>query len=347
MQERQSPKTPEQSPSNHFVTPTKPPIGQSALIKDFEPGDLLYGLERDRELYRPELEQKLTPHFEGSVLLTIDDIHSKLSKVIYNQHFQTTSPNTALLKAQKYESPMRSHLSTWILDENFTLIANSPTKILVQDDHDRINGVIRDGCLNALLNTKGTIRFCLDTFNTDDARLPNSTNYQSFTSIELRFAAENWMQINHHVVFYLHGEQCKAPWGTNDAQAWLENRSKAENVHLISSPPLMRLSPKALSPQPLSPPGIEDDELLMETLNATTPPTGFGLRPYNIGFRSNFFAKDMSTKTELRRRQRNTDSPVTPLNSEQRKLRKPARKKAKKLKFGPTTPSSATKINHK
>lgn len=173
------------------------------LLQAFQPGDLLYGLEKHaRRLYRKQIEAKLASMQATYPYLTIDEYNNPLTEAIFSSNEQLMSP------LQKLSTPIKNYGLSLLLDEKFRpgMAANLPTP-------ERFDRRIILSCQFAILNCRGTIHFCLDGLKLNELRNPDCrVAYNSFTAQELRFIADNFESVKGKVKFYLGGKRVLSPW---------------------------------------------------------------------------------------------------------------------------------------
>lgn len=206
-------------------TPTKEPIENSDLIKSFQPGDLLYGLEKEaRAQFREFLEKKFAGSKPGVPYLTIDDINKELSPE-YMFSPETDSPKRS---PKQYHPIVEAHRLAWERNEKY-----APSKIN-KVSKNRENKAFSFSCKVALLSHTQKIHFCLDYFDSEAIRNKDHKDYKSFTSKELRLCVKEWNQLKDRVVFYFAGEICKPPWGIMQPIAWLNDKSLSNQMDTLN-----------------------------------------------------------------------------------------------------------------
>lgn len=214
------------------------------LITDFKEGDLLYGLEkRARTLFRDDLKTKILENREKNcpdrigkkVYLTIDDIHNDVMKDVFfgeNYNIHTSPLQTPTrLRMKEFLAPGNPFHPAIVLEKENQF--SSPT-----------SRKLESSCKQALITHQSKIRFCLDGLNMDTLRNPTHAHYYSFTSIELRFCAQNWnnprLNLSDRVVFYYQGNRVDAPWkNAKSPKDWLNSfpNKNYGNARKINSTP--------------------------------------------------------------------------------------------------------------
>lgn len=217
-------------------TPIKEPIETSDLVKNFEAGDLLYGLQKEaRDLYYEIIRLQLNKSDSTISFITVDDINKELSAE-YIFGAKVESPKNT---QTQYNPLVQRHLNSWKAHEKF-----APEKI-TDEGEARADKAFIYSCKVALLTHSSKIHFCLDFFQTEAIRNSAYKNYKSYTSKELRLCAKNWEQVKNRVVFYMDGMRCSPPWGERKPLDWLnEKNSMSQTCDLDLSTQLPEASLK-------------------------------------------------------------------------------------------------------
>ncbi len=202
-------------------TPIKVSIENSDLLRAFNPGDLLYGLEKEaREPFREDIEKKLLKLGVNEPYITIDDINNILFPAILN-NTELKSPNTP---PQQYDKLVASHLHFWKENPKY-----DPSKIKDVGDA-RDNRAIIYSCKVALLSHAQKIHFCLDHFQSEAIRDDDHEHHKSFTAKELRLCVKNWELIKNRVIFYHNGMICSPPWGNERPLDWFREKNMTKQM---------------------------------------------------------------------------------------------------------------------
>lgn len=202
-------------------TPIKVSIENSDLLREFNPGDLLYGLEKEaREPFREDIEKKLLKLGVNELYITIDDINKILTAEIMNSP-EIESPSETL---QKFDRVVESHLRFWKANPKY-----DPSKINEVGDA-RYNKAIIYSCKVALLSHTQKIHFCLDHFQSEAIRDDDHEHHKSFTAKELRLCVKNWELIKNRVIFYHDGMICPPPWGNERPLDWFREKSMTKQM---------------------------------------------------------------------------------------------------------------------
>ncbi len=188
------------------------------LIDLFQPGDLLFGLEKEaRALFYHELKSKLALMKAKHHYVTIDEIVKPMEPYyIYGDELRM-SP------LREESSPVKNHARVLISSPSFIEISTLPLSPCSKE-HSKI----MVSCFLAIEHYPGKIHFCLDGINFDKTRRNtrvNKNDYHSYTSNELRYIAIHYDTIKDKVQFYRNGCCVDPPWileGMRPEQ-WLEN----------------------------------------------------------------------------------------------------------------------------
>ncbi|MBX9586953.1 MAG: hypothetical protein K2X50_06815 [Gammaproteobacteria bacterium] len=217
-------------------TPVKEPIDKSDLVKHFEAGDLLFGLENEaRALYYEIIRLQLSKSDSTILFITVDDINKELSAE-YMFGAEAESPKN---KQTQYNAFAQRHLDSWKAHKKFA------PKMITEKGEARADKAFIYSCKVALLTHSSKIHFCLDFFQPEAIRNKAHDNYKSYTSKELRLCAKNWEQVKNRVVFYMDGMRCSPPWGEREPLEWLNDKSSmTQSSDLDQSSPLPEASLK-------------------------------------------------------------------------------------------------------
>ena len=194
-------------------------LKQTALYKNFQRGDLLYGLKGPRDTITPLLEEKT-----GSDHVWIDTYN--------NQYALLFDKNDNYSQEKEMEAIRQSRLTSDELAilENFK---SSPIeKVRITNRHfneskkgfGKSHRILRRGCKAGLLVPGITKHFLLD--GLDPKVIFNKNNnlsfYNLFTSAEMRFIFRHWNKIKDSLVFYNQGQVEENMFRWLDAHGALE-----------------------------------------------------------------------------------------------------------------------------
>lgn len=198
------------------VTPEQ---NNKQLFEDFTQYDLLFGLEKDRKKYRTEITQKLVAlHAHKTHYVTVDEINQRLDARLLLKE------DCSAIDLSDLDTPVRHHGGKLLRDLDF-----NPGTFTLETPRGH-NKRLLLSCKAALHEPLGTIRFCLDQLQLDAVRNPDHEDYNGYTSEELRWAAHNWEDVKHHIVFYSFGHRVPCPWADTHPSLWLralENEEQA------------------------------------------------------------------------------------------------------------------------
>ncbi len=202
----------------------------SKLVDQFQPGDLLFGLEKEaRYQFVDELKLKLKMLHAKHHYVTLDEIVRPLEPYYVYHDQLSMSP----VKGES--SPVKNHAQVLLSSPCFTDITD---QTLSPSSKERSKLLV--SCYLAIENYPGMIHFCLDGLDlnkTRHGRKQNHKGYNSYTSSELRYVAINYDQLKHKICFYKHGLRVNPPWITEELspQEWLqdyrEEYAQAESTH--------------------------------------------------------------------------------------------------------------------
>ncbi len=191
-------------------------VGSESLLKNFQLGDMLFGREDVREIYRPKLEAKYR-----DAKLTADDFNNKLLPFLLddgNGHARLFADGEYEEWYASLDRELQEHLVALVQQEKHSPLSDDNHR-----DHHR-DGVGKDrektkytrACKAMVLITcqkGGKIRFCTDGVSAKNILDPNDPYYHTHTSSELRFIKKHWHDLQDSVVFYQKEKQCELePW---------------------------------------------------------------------------------------------------------------------------------------
>jgi hypothetical protein len=191
-------------------------MNRPGLLEAFEPGDFLFGLEKQaRAYYYDALRLKLITLQAKYQFVTIDD----LVKPLEADYIYGNNPSSSPLAKQC--SPVRNHGRLLLSSPAFSEVTQRFSSPSTQERNKIIIS-----CLIAIQNQSGKIHFCLDGIDLNKARNNHPSyrqEYNSFTSFELRYIAKHYQDISNKVLFYMSGERVEAPWDAvgQEPAAWL------------------------------------------------------------------------------------------------------------------------------
>lgn len=194
------------------------------ILDHFKKGDLLYGIEKYRTIYKSALKEKVGHGIPVSVdeynnfcivnLLENDKLWTKAKEASFLKKVdqkQTLIP-AAYLKQHYRAIKFPSYKKISITNNDY-----SNNKKNIDEEHRKV----RRACKARMLDSSITIHFMLDglnachLFNRDYSIKHTKNNkvkgikclYDSYTSAELHFVFKHFEQIESHIKFYLAGKE--------------------------------------------------------------------------------------------------------------------------------------------
>jgi hypothetical protein len=264
-------------------------IENSALVQNFKKGDLLYGIEEVRDIFRGSLKGKVSEE-----KITIDEYNNKLLYKFLDDDYLFLSS----LKDKNNQAAVESLVSEWGLDEDekkyiehslshpkFTP-RNEQMKPLAKknnlgdEEEFRKEVKIRRLCKAALTSPNKKIHFCLDTlvqaqaitkWDAENNRIDNG-----YTDAELRWLYKNWDTtegIKDKVIFYNKGKKCDAPWLGAGQKEWQNYKKSSFYSELSQQPQVEKKIPKRKAAKNLfaDSPANSDSEQNVSDKNITKP----------------------------------------------------------------------------
>jgi len=183
----------------------------TGLINAFEPGDLLFGLEKEaRVRFHQELKNKLIKLGAKYDFVTIDEMIKPLES--YYLYGNTDDPDPL----EQQPSPVKRHCRLWASSPEYDAINQQPSS---PDTKEHRKILLSDQI--AIEHAAGKIHFCLD--GIDLIKYPDS-----YTSHELIYIATHFGTLSHKVIFYKKGEPVSAPWDelSQSPEEWLQMHNK-------------------------------------------------------------------------------------------------------------------------
>ncbi len=165
------------------------------LINAFEPGDLLFGLEKEaRAQFHQDLKRKLIAMGSKYDFVTIDEMIKPVESYYLYGNSDVPDP------FEQQPSPVKRHCRLWAAAPAYDAIAQQPSS---PDTKERQKILLSDEI--AIEHAPGKIHFCLDGIDL-------AKHYDSYTSHELIYIAKHYQSLAHKVIFYKKGEPVVAPW---------------------------------------------------------------------------------------------------------------------------------------
>ena len=208
-----------------------PKFKDTALYANFNPGDLLYGLEDTRNLCRKTLKEKVKTR------ITIDEYNKVILPIFLDE-------NAKFIKnynQDKHEEKVKSLGDSELMLHLHFLQDVEHAKLNIQNDDLPISKKkteaeerkIRRACKAGMLKDGIKIHFLLDDVKLDQAFTPGQPHYNKHTSAELRYIAKHWSELSDKIIFYHDGNIVAPEWQASSSAHCLKlvNQLPVSTLH--------------------------------------------------------------------------------------------------------------------
>lgn len=205
------------APHTPVHTPVQTPRAtaeSSEVLKNFTPGDLLYGLQLYRDPYLQPILRKT-----GYKFCTVDRFNNKFTPQLMDHNEKFSMVKYQAFKAE-VTHPEQKTLDPQITAYMVTIMDDAIAKKEILDGMENEH-VILWLCLKAIDYTvvnRHKIHFILDGIDVDEVFSRQfEAQGKGFTNTELKYICRNWQKLKHGIIFYYCAREVDAPWIQNPA----------------------------------------------------------------------------------------------------------------------------------